>query len=442
MILAAVLFFNEATAFPGVAAIVPTIGTVLVIMAGTPRNWWGQVIQLRPIQFVGAVSYSLYLWHWPPIAVALIVSGGRLSAPLKITIFLSALGAAWLTFRFVEQRFRHRPSERARRFVVVAGAALAGTLVMSALPVLALQSATSTQEKHTEPFENALDLESRILTSSLNPSAPLAASAVLGAGAEPVPEWIRDGCLDVTAESTQRCTYGDKNAPHVAAVIGDSMSASWLPALRGALNPSDWQIKVLTLGQCPVADVSVVRNDGNTSFTAKCNDHRSWVREVLSTADFDLVIVSQSSSAVNYLASGAQGSDAMEEWVSGLEREFTWLENLGTAVVVLARPEFGQRPAAECIGLLLTIEACVGRFPTGSAFPQLERREATSAGISWVGTRDWLCTPHDECPPVIDGTPVTADGSHLSWAFSQRLSHVVLESLIATDEISGLTSVG
>ena len=106
LIILPVFLYRAQTPFPGLAALVPVLGTALIIAAGTAgSSWVGRVLSLPPIVLVGRISYSLYLWHWP-----IIVLHRHLMIPLdntqRLIIFAASLGLAWLTWRFVERPAR------------------------------------------------------------------------------------------------------------------------------------------------------------------------------------------------------------------------------------------------------------------------------------------------------------------------------------------------
>ena len=93
LIVAAGLFLDTSVAFPGVAALVPTIGAALVIAAGlaaTPtgssRYAAGRVLGLAPIRFLGLISYSLYLWHWPILTLPEAAAGEPLRWPIRVAL--------------------------------------------------------------------------------------------------------------------------------------------------------------------------------------------------------------------------------------------------------------------------------------------------------------------------------------------------------------------
>jgi peptidoglycan/LPS O-acetylase OafA/YrhL len=130
MILWSVMFYSEATLFPGFSALLPCVGSALIIWAGeTGGSIVGSVLSWRPVVFVGLISYSLYLWHWPIIVLqkmgVLIGLGGvhlgahaGLLSEHRFDMFVEivlSLGLAILSWRFVETPFRSGPLRLSRR---------------------------------------------------------------------------------------------------------------------------------------------------------------------------------------------------------------------------------------------------------------------------------------------------------------------------------------
>ena len=100
--------FDGQTPFPGYAAPLPTLGAAAVIMASNTERWWypTRVLSIRPAQFVGDISYSLYLWHWPLIIIAPSVPFWGLTIYHRVALLALCFVLAWLTKRFVEDPAR------------------------------------------------------------------------------------------------------------------------------------------------------------------------------------------------------------------------------------------------------------------------------------------------------------------------------------------------
>lgn len=103
------LVLNSSTHYPGSAVALPVISTALLIVAGcaNQRTLVGRVLALRPMQWVGARSYSLYLWHWPFLTIAAEYWGRKLSATQSTVLLLLALAATAITYRLIENPVRH-----------------------------------------------------------------------------------------------------------------------------------------------------------------------------------------------------------------------------------------------------------------------------------------------------------------------------------------------
>ncbi|MDE2334120.1 MAG: acyltransferase [Rhodospirillales bacterium] len=132
-ILLAALAFGRHMAFPGWLAALPVAGALALIAAGPAALVNRRLLARRPAVFVGLISYPLYLWHWPLLSFASILSQGRPLKPLPVLgLILLALLLAWATWRFVERPFRFgpRPSRSALQLAgLMAALALAGTAV-------------------------------------------------------------------------------------------------------------------------------------------------------------------------------------------------------------------------------------------------------------------------------------------------------------------------
>lgn len=135
----AALTFTDNELFPGTIALLPVLGTAVVIWAGMPRAALSlaPVAALRPVQWFGGISYSLYLWHWPIIMFTPFITGQPSQAPVMVLLLLLSIAVADASRRWIEDPFR-RPMPRARvrmprtrRIVVAAGAAAAAVVLLT-----------------------------------------------------------------------------------------------------------------------------------------------------------------------------------------------------------------------------------------------------------------------------------------------------------------------
>ena len=107
-ILFAVFTFDDKTPFPGLYALVPTVGAVLVILFSSSQTWTGKILGSRAMVGIGLISFSLYLWHQPLLAFARHASPHDLEKPMVLALLVLLSVLSFLTWRYVESPFRNR----------------------------------------------------------------------------------------------------------------------------------------------------------------------------------------------------------------------------------------------------------------------------------------------------------------------------------------------
>ncbi len=140
LIVAAGVFYTSATPFPGIAALAPCVGSALIISAGrSGSSVVGRALSLKPVVFIGLISYSLYLWHWPIIVfqgVGTFLVSGVSERVVKLAIIVASLIAGTISWKFVEIPFRSGSLKLTGASVF--RAAFAAMIVLSALGSSAL----------------------------------------------------------------------------------------------------------------------------------------------------------------------------------------------------------------------------------------------------------------------------------------------------------------
>ena len=132
-VLMAAFVFNGGTPYPGSAVALPVIGTALMIVGGAAQPRYGveMLLKQRPFQLFGALSYSLYLWHWPILTIAAQQAGRTLSVGENLLWVLAALGVSAVSYYLIENPIRHAAILARRRYTTLGlGAAILGTTVL------------------------------------------------------------------------------------------------------------------------------------------------------------------------------------------------------------------------------------------------------------------------------------------------------------------------
>ncbi len=215
MILTAVFAYDNETAFPGVAALLPCLGAVLIIAFATPQSLAGQILGWRPVVFVGLVSYSLYLWH-VPLLVFTRIGTGRDDATLLFGVCVLAFVIACLSWRYVERPFRRMHDLAPRRLF---GAAALCMAILGGIGLTGLQ----TEGFRAFYLEHRLDAAARANFEQFSPQATRSRVA-------------DDGCRfraeELDDDFTSRLeTCAAEHGPAVF-VLGDSHAENIYNALR------------------------------------------------------------------------------------------------------------------------------------------------------------------------------------------------------------------
>ena len=453
-VVVSIFVVRPASAFPAPWGALPVLSTALVIAAGVRRPQRWLVPLVNPVaRYVGDVSYSVYLWHFPVVIVAAaffpqagpayVVWCLGLTATLSVASYHlvedPVRASGWLepAARREARRERRRraPGTRARRPVV----ALAVVVLATGTVVAAQLVGAGTPSRSG----SAAALTPDVVSPSAS-SRDRAIVAALGATAFPdlhptvdqlgVQRWKGDlvrltGCYDVHQENLQRCVSGDPAAPRRAVVTGDSVAMSYMPGIVKALTPRGYRVQQLTRGQCPAWDVHV-RLNGGSPFT-HCDSYHRWVVDTVRRQRPDLVVLVSAYATVGRLSSGATGQAAGAEIRSGLARQIRRLQHSARRMVVLEPAPQTVRGLQECDSRVGRPADCALRI--GRDFDRVERAERLAAqdtGARFVRTRSWFCARDNVCPGFVGHTPVRVDKTHLTIQYSTGLAPLLRRALL------------
>jgi peptidoglycan/LPS O-acetylase OafA/YrhL len=206
----AVCSYGPDTPFPGLAAIPPCLGAALLIYTGENRALFAtRALSVAPLVFIGLISYSLYLWHWPLYVFAKYYASAPLGAGETLALILMSGSLAWLSYRFVEQPFRQRKDLfHGRRLFALAGAAMSIAIVVG----IAIAAGKGLPQRYPADV--------RMLLAGANDR-----------------EHRRGHCFNLTAAQVREgrlCRIGDPTAKIDFVFWGDSHADALLPAVEDA----------------------------------------------------------------------------------------------------------------------------------------------------------------------------------------------------------------
>ena len=476
---ASVALIDGGQAFPGWIALAPVLSTAAVIVGGIHGSGAERLLGIRPLQWIGARSYSLYLWHWPVLILAPHAIGSPLTGTTTTVAIAVAVALSELGHRFIENplRFSTALSERPRRSLAfglgaVAVAATVGvatanrqpdltTGVVAAAPEIVSAPTTTPAPTPTNDRPASTAIETQSTTSTLPPLPPkpdnrgdlplLATTAALDRII--LPDNLRPGLYEASTDTSDvyttgchqflastpatPCDFGDREGSITIGLLGDSHAAQWFAPIESMAANNAWRLISHTQGGCPIFDVTTW-NRGAGTYLTQCEPWRQAVLDEFEQAAVDVVIISQHWG----LLTGPDGmSVPSSAWEVGLPATIEAIRSIGAEpILILDSPDpYDSVPACAAVHRADLTPCEPGRLR------QVERsvRDAamTVADQLDVGIIDphrWLCvdlTPGDDddttrCPVVIGDILVYRDSHHLTNTVAEWMTPVLSAELV------------
>jgi len=432
-IVVAVLTFDGTTAFPGVAAALPTVGTALVILAAADgaRGGPGGALALRPVQWLGDVSYSVYLWHWPLIVVVPYALGRSMGGAELVGVVAASLVLAAATKRWVEDPLRRQPllvRRRAATFALLA-------LCVGVAAVWGLTSAAAADERAREAISAAPERVAEAGECAGAGAARDSSCDVRGlltppeAAAQDKPAVYADGCWnDPPFTSRNSCTYGSPDAPVRVALLGNSHAGHWAPALEASQDAEDWQVDTYLLSSCyPVERLLEYASDDDAQ---GCLDTTRWAVDAVATGGYDLVVMS---SRTNQLLAGVPEEQQAAAAQDGYADTLATFTDAGIPVLVLRDTPAMPDSVPDCLATGPVSWDDCGAAPEQALEPDplAAAGRADTTGLVTVREVNDLMCDDEVCHPVVGGVVAYFDHGHLTATFARTLAPEVTDGVRA-----------
>jgi len=452
LILLACTQFRATTSYPGTAALLPTVGAVLVIGAGcaAPSTGCGFLLAVSPMGAIGRVSYSWYLWHWPVLVLAPLMLGHPLGLAARLTAALLSGGLAVLTLYFIENPLRFAAPIRrsAWRSLALGGAATAiavcvGVALLAWVPTPVGRGAPAAALTLTAPSPTGSTIDgydTAVQHAYAQVQAAVAASAELravpsnlqppltGTAAEQK-AFLFHGCVRNFFEGGQpECATGDSASATTVALVGDSHAAMWNPAFQQIAGQRPWRLEIMAKAACPPIDVPVTNPFSRlVEHLRHCQQWRDQIIARLRAEHPRLVMVSlwRQYGSDSWMPGFDPYSPA---WIDSLTRLVQQLRGTGSKVLVLGPSPDPQSVVPVCLSAHLG-DATACSPPRSAAVNEpgiaAESAATKAAGGYYADLTDLFCTT-DRCPVIVGNTLVYLDWSHLTFEYSRRLGPVIL----------------
>lgn len=418
LVLVAAFAYTPETRFPGYAALLPVLGTALILLfSNTTRTSIGAALKVRPMTFIGDISYSLYLWHWPIILIPLTMAGGSL--PLWASLSLGAAGfpVAYLSRRFIEVPAMSSDSIRrlrSRIVVPVAAVAIVGIAAIMALGSIALdQRQISTNIAAPAYVASTADSSPVTFTDYV----PLNARPKLQDANEDIPLASKMGCSPKAYDSTViECEFGNTASPRTVVLFGDSHAAQWFPAAEKFAEAEEVRLVVMIKAGCASIDVPRYELGSVDRF---CEDWKSKALERLNVIAPETIFVSNL-----HIRSGVNGEQvSVDQWNAATDRTMGRLPSQSRAVFIADTPWFDESPILCAAENLDSLEPCnVQRSAViDSDWVSKQGAHTSAIGATFVDLTDAYCSA-DFCNLITGNIVIYRDSHHLTATFVSELA--------------------
>jgi peptidoglycan/LPS O-acetylase OafA/YrhL len=416
LIAIAVFAFDSRTLFPGVAVVVPVLGAMAVVWAGCGdrESRASRCLSWRPMQFLGDISYSWYLWHWPFIAFAGAVWPDR--SMIRPIAALVSLAPSLLSYVQVERRFRLGSGRERVRAVTLA--VTCAMVPLAAAGVLQVGTSYVVDQPDVAAFSDHLD------------------------------RWAGCEGEQVEIESAERCQFNVDGRAGTAVLVGDSNAGQLAEAFVTATGELDVRSSIATFNDCPFVELSVFDRGGRNE---ACDQHNAAVRDAVLHLRPSLLIVSDASDVYvrvdrwslldpndPAVAPTTDTAAKADLWARALRATVEEFEAVGVQVVVVHPvPKFDRvwNPVTESpVRILGPASWLQIRMSSADAVDHralavaAEDAATLDTGAVVVDYFDLIC-PDETCAAFRDGMWWYHDWQHISVAASQLLTEPLRSDL-------------
>ena len=380
--------FNENTAFPGKNALVPVLATVFLM--ASIKYWpplFNDLANSRLSQWLGAISYPLYLWHWPALVLPSSAMGRPLRFYERFLCILLTIVLAHYTSKYIEEPLRHK-NFAPRTIYKGAAITTAASLVAGVLISFTSSSIITTKGEVSYQFDLVQVMEK--------------------------PDVYGDGChVNYGETKSGYCTYGDKESSNTIVLYGDSHAAQWFPVLEKMAIERGFKLVSLTKSACPAVDAK--RPDQGAFKMVHCTKWRE--NSIKRIAEIQPLAVITSS--FQYFTPANSSISRAQWWNDGQRKLLKGLRGSTNNLIYISDT---PRP-------LRDIPNCLASRDSKVCDSTERSKVSVIPGFDVINPNPWLCSSY--CPAIVEGTVAYRDASHISVDMALKLLPKLDAALIA-----------
>ncbi|MHB1210453.1 MAG: acyltransferase family protein [Acidimicrobiales bacterium] len=405
-IVAAAVLFSVTTEIPGWKAMLPVLGCAGLLAGGVdaPRGGAHMLLAIAPLRFLGNISYSLYLWHWPVLIIAAAYLGASDTLLVRVILVLVSLILATLSYYGLENPLRRVKvlSSRAWRGLLLwpVATGLVVSLAVFAAPSVPFSAAAGPTNATITP---AFAIAAAVNAALSNAPVPSATDPSLLAA--PGDHVSLGDCSQYPNFDRKVCQLGDPKGTKTLAVFGDSHSVMWEPALAMIAKRHHWKFYAFVEEGCGYDTFTNIDNQWGPR--NPCARVFAWSKMELAKLRPNVLVIGSYTGTVH--------------WIQGETSVVQQLKPLVTRLILLSDDVVVTDPAPCLLGAGATQLTCLS--PQGPPTLQDEASAiAATTEVNYLDIVPLLCDAN-YCPAVINGLIPTKDGKHLTPQYSQFVAN-------------------
>lgn len=447
--------------FPAPWGILPVVGSVMIIAAGTGAQPRSFVVLTNPVaKYLGDISYSLYLWHFPVLIVGgpylLFLMGSTQQTPMALAILFAAiLAVSVASYHLVERPILRSkwllPKEgkglaayrrRVRRpYILLLTGGVAAAAVLGAAWQL---NGLTAGDNITRPgaaaaeFNGADDVADgtgtttsaaqKQLTAQINTalSATKWPAQLSPSPENPMEETVPGNtarCGSVAWLPAPECTFGAADAPKKAVLVGDSIAQAYVPALAKIFGTGEWSLRITSMYACPFVDL---RLGSAASSADACERRRDQERQAVAETKPDLLIVGNTFFRNKDAGTGIKAT--LTSWHTGFASAMKSVTKDAKATVVLSPPPL-DKTISSCYSAFAGPQACISNVSASdSTWLDMygdQARSAKELGYTLIDSRPWFCNSGGRCPAFVGDLLTKKDQAHPTALYVEHLEPLI-----------------
>jgi peptidoglycan/LPS O-acetylase OafA/YrhL/ABC-type Fe3+-hydroxamate transport system substrate-binding protein len=425
-VITSLILINKTTVYPGLWALLPTLATALIVIAGTHKTKFSfeSFFDYAVVRWIGKVSYSLYLIHWPIFVFIFYQLGENIRVTDRIAAIMISLMIAALSLFLIENPVRFN-NQLKRSFRLTYQVGLILILLVSgtsyAVEFAKVRISSNAKVALAAANKSEADVFNKLQEAVVLKELPTKLSKPL----EQVAKETGSSCIAVETIATPaegaKCKLGDKTAKQTIVLLGDSHANQWTKAFDFIAQKNNYQLIPFAKSGCSMTNIKHFNPLLKRDYT-ECYSYRNAVMEEIAKIKPDIVVTTEL----------VYQSSTTESYTAFLQK----LQSMSNQVIRLTDTPRPTQNIPECLAKNSTdITKCGFSIENGNnnGGPEKEKENKIAAdlGATVIDTTNWFCLDK-VCPAVSDNIIVYNDDSHVSDSYTKYLEDLLDTQLFKT----------